>query len=195
MALLAAPTGDLALAEDALATAFEQALMKWPGTVFPAIRKGGCSQWPATTSATPGSLPFGAHQCLLELPAVLEAIYGCYAMAASGTGEANADLSGEAQYLALTLAGLLGSEPEPWGLAAPITLSLARASEQGDHFVPLDEQDTALWDVRLIAEGERYLRRATAVGAPGRFQLVAPSLGARVGLAAVVGRVESPEAG
>src|SRR3954453_2698694 len=35
LALLAAPTGDLALAEDALAGAFEQALTSWPRTGVP----------------------------------------------------------------------------------------------------------------------------------------------------------------
>lgn len=35
LALLAAPTGDIALAEDALADAFEQALRTWPGSGVP----------------------------------------------------------------------------------------------------------------------------------------------------------------
>ena len=35
LALLAAPTGDVALAEDALAGAFEQALTTWPRTGVP----------------------------------------------------------------------------------------------------------------------------------------------------------------
>jgi predicted RNA polymerase sigma factor len=44
----------------------------------------------------------------------------------------------------------------------------------GTPWPPLDEQDTALWDRSLIAEGEALLRRAHALGAPlGRFQLEA----------------------
>ncbi|WP_253901448.1 RNA polymerase sigma factor [Arthrobacter sp. PAMC 25486] len=185
-----------------------------------------------------------------RLPAVLEAIYGCYAMAwqdesweindyddgarKHGGREGHAgetDLSGEAQYLALTLARLVETEAEAWGLAALITFSLARMpgrNTAGTHrvFRPLEEQDTTLWDAAQIAEGDALLRHAVPVGAPGRFQLeaaiqavhcarartgltdwtalrtlyaalvtVAPGLGARVALAAVVGRAESPEAG
>jgi RNA polymerase sigma-70 factor (ECF subfamily) len=37
-------------------------------------------------------------------------------------------------------------------------------------FVPLDEQDTDLWDASLIARGEALLRRAHDPRLPGRFQ-------------------------
>ncbi len=189
----------------------------------------------------------------VRLPAVLEAIYGCYAMAWDEGGTADGatgevGMRGEARYLALTLARLLDSEPEAWGLAALITFSLARVPGReaavadsggpGAVFRPLEEQDCGLWDARLIAEGDALLRRAAsawtggpvssgATGAsPGRFQLeaaiqavhcarartgatdwaalrtlytalvaVAPSLGARVALAAVIGRVDGPDAG
>src|SRR3954467_7617477 len=40
LALLAAPTGDLALAEDALGAAFEQALTTWPRTGVPRNPEG-----------------------------------------------------------------------------------------------------------------------------------------------------------
>ncbi|MHA7271046.1 DUF6596 domain-containing protein [Arthrobacter sp. HLT1-20] len=83
-------------------------------------------------------------------------------MASSAGGRNNADLAGEAQYL--TLAGLLGSEPEPWGLAALITLARAPAPTHG--FVPLEEQDTTLWNEQLITEGEQYLSLATTAGPP-----------------------------
>lgn len=166
------------------------------------------------------------HAMPARLPAVLEAIYGCYAITWSHQNEADKDLAGEAHYLAVTLATLLRIEPESWGLAALITLSLARAPSPGEQFIPLDEQNTTTWDMSLIAEGESYLRRANPSGQLGRFQLeaavqavhcnrartqqtdwaalrtlytalvtVAPSLGARVALAAVIGRIDSPEAG
>ena len=160
-----------------------------------------------------------------RLPAVLEAVYGCYALERSGP----AALAGEARYLALLLAVLLPEEPETWGLAALVTLASARRRLPGGRFVPLDEQDPRDWDADLIAEGQRYLRRGDAergAAPPGRFQLeaaiqavhcaraqtratdgpalltlyralvrVAPSLGARVALAGVRGQVEGPGAG
>jgi RNA polymerase sigma-70 factor (ECF subfamily) len=112
-----------------------------------------------------------------RLPAVLEAIYGTYAIdwqLVSGTTLRDS-LASEAHYLAVTLAELLGDEPEAFGLAALISLSLSRAGARGsaDAFVPLDEQDTALWDSGLIELGETQLRRAHALGRVGRFQLEA----------------------
>ena len=157
-----------------------------------------------------------------RVPALLEAVYGCAAISWRGD---TASLAGEAQYLAVVLATLLDREPEAWGLAALVTLSLAR--RRPGAFVPLDEQDPAGWDAALLDEGEGYLRRASAHGGvPGRFQLeaaiqavhadrrrtgttdwaalrslstalvaIAPSLGARVALAAVIGRTDGAEAG
>jgi RNA polymerase sigma-70 factor, ECF subfamily len=150
-----------------------------------------------------------------RLPPVLEAVYGAYAIEGGG----------EAHYLAVTLAALLEDEPEAWGLAALITLSLSRRRDRAA-YVPLEEQDPDGWDARLIAEGESYLARATRPGPPGRFQLeaaiqavhcdrartgrtdwpalrtlytalntVQPSLGSRVALAAVTARVDGPDAG
>ena len=112
-----------------------------------------------------------------RLPAVLEAIYGAYAIewpVVAGTS-VRESLAYEAHYLAVTLAGLLQNEPEAHGLAALISLSLsrARARASADEFIPLEEQDTTRWDQELIAQGEWHLRRAHALGRVGRFQLEA----------------------
>lgn len=112
-----------------------------------------------------------------RLPAVLEAIYGAYAIdwrQVSGTTLRDS-LAAEAHYLAVTLAELLGDEPEVLGLAALISLSLSRTAARGvdAEFVPLEEQDTALWDAGLITQGERYLRLARTHDRVGRFQLEA----------------------
>jgi predicted RNA polymerase sigma factor len=89
-------------------------------------------------------------------------------------------------------------------------------------FVPLDDQDPALWDSALIARGEALLHRAHGFGRPGRYQFeaaiqsahcsrpvdwsalrrlhralrrVAPSLGGAVALAAVDAEIDGPDAG
>jgi RNA polymerase sigma-70 factor (ECF subfamily) len=110
-----------------------------------------------------------------RLPAVLEAVYGAYAIdwQLAPQGAPIESLSAEALHLALVLAELLPDEPEVLGLAALVCLSEARrpARRTSDGaFVPLDEQDTDLWDAALIARGEGLLRRAHEHHTPGRFQ-------------------------
>ena len=78
-------------------------------------------------------------------------------------------LSAEALHLALVLADLLPDEPEVLGLPRWCAFR-RRGGRPGApptaRFVPLDEQDTALWDAALIARGEALLRRAH--GSAGR---------------------------
>lgn len=110
-----------------------------------------------------------------RLPAVLEAVYGAYAIdwQLAPQGAPIESLSAEALHLALVLAELLPEEPEVLGLAALVSLSEARrpARRTTDGvFIPLDEQDTGLWDSVLISRGENLLRRAHGYGRPGRFQ-------------------------
>jgi RNA polymerase sigma-70 factor (ECF subfamily) len=112
-----------------------------------------------------------------RLGPVLEAIYGAYAIdfpLVAGPAPRES-LAAESHYLAVTLAELLPDEAEALGLAALISLSLARrpARVTGGEFVPLDEQDTSCWDADLIALGERYLRLARSLGRMGRFQIEA----------------------
>jgi RNA polymerase sigma-70 factor (ECF subfamily) len=110
-----------------------------------------------------------------RLPAVLEAIYGAYAIdwQLAPRGAPIESLSAEALHLALVLADLLPDEPEVLGLAALVCLSEARgpARRTADGgFIPLDEQDSELWDEVLMAHGEVLLRRAHGQRLPGRFQ-------------------------
>ena len=111
-----------------------------------------------------------------RLPAVLEAVYGAYAIdwQLAPDGAPIESLSAEALHLALVLAELLPDQPEVLGLAALMCLSEARRPARrtsvGD-FVPLDEQDTALWDTTLIDRGEALLRRAHAYRRAGSLSV------------------------
>src|SRR5262249_25569679 len=110
-----------------------------------------------------------------RLPAVLEAVYGAWAIdwQLEPAGPPIESLSAEALHLASVLAELLPDEPGAVGLAALICLSEsrrpARRTADGE-FVPLDEQDTLLWDAAMIARGEALLDRAHGFGRPGRYQ-------------------------
>ena len=110
-----------------------------------------------------------------RLPAVLEAVYGAYAIdwQVATDGPAIETLSAEALHLALLLTELLPDEPEVFGLAALVCLSEARRPARrgvDGGFVPLDKQDTTRWDRALIHRGEALLHRAHAFGRPGRYQ-------------------------
>lgn len=111
-----------------------------------------------------------------RLASVLEAIYGAYAIDWLDQGDAPREsIADEARWLAVLAATLLDDEPEAWGLAALLTYAQSRAPARVHApWPPLDEQDPAVWDRALIAEGAALLRRASALGRPlGRFQLEA----------------------
>jgi len=110
-----------------------------------------------------------------RLPALLEAVYGAYAIDWQLDGDSGpiASLSADALHLALLLAELLPDEPEVLGLAALMCHSEARRPARTDEdgrFVPLDEQDVARWDRVLIDRAEGLLIRAHGHRRPGRFQ-------------------------
>lgn len=116
-----------------------------------------------------------------RLEAVLEAIYGAYAIdwlddaRHEQAGDPRLTIADEARWLAVLTASLLEDEPEAWGLASLLTYAQSRVPARATRpWPPLDEQDPALWDRALIAEAAALLRRASALGRPlGRFQLEA----------------------
>jgi RNA polymerase sigma-70 factor (ECF subfamily) len=112
-----------------------------------------------------------------RLGAVLDAIYAAFTEGwtdPGGTDAARRDLTEEAMFLARLVAALLPEEPEALGLLALMLHAEARrrARRQAHgEYVPLAEQDPASWDARMISEAEALLRRASALGAIGRYQL------------------------
>jgi RNA polymerase sigma-70 factor (ECF subfamily) len=111
-----------------------------------------------------------------RLDAVLDAIYAAFAEGwadAAATDMARRELAGEALYLGRLVAELLPAEPEALGLLALMLHAEARrhARRRAGEYVPLTEQDPGLWDARMIDEAESLLRRSSALGSIGRFQL------------------------
>jgi RNA polymerase sigma-70 factor, ECF subfamily len=113
---------------------------------------------------------------------VLEAIYAAYTVgrdaadAGEVAGSSRSGLALEALWLASLSAQLLPRLAEAHGLFALILAGEARrrARRDGDGgFVPIGEQDTAKWDLRMAGDCETALRRAASLGAPGRFQIEA----------------------
>jgi predicted RNA polymerase sigma factor len=112
-----------------------------------------------------------------RLDTVLDAIYAAFAEGWSdpgGTDVARRDLTVEAIFLARLVSELLPQEAEGLGLLALMLHAEARRGARrnadGD-YIPLAEQDPALWDAQMIDEAEALLRRASALGSIGRYQL------------------------
>jgi predicted RNA polymerase sigma factor len=119
-----------------------------------------------------------------RLESVLEAIYGAYSIGWQdwlGSIEhrdqgPDDSIAEEARYLANLLAQLLPDEPEVLGLASYVALASSRRNARFDaqgNFVPLDQQDTSLWNSERITLGEQLLKTASSMGKFGRFQLEA----------------------
>jgi predicted RNA polymerase sigma factor len=124
----------------------------------------------------PFSIP-GHEELPDRLDSVLSAIYAAFAEGwtdPGGTDAARRDLTEEAIFLARLVTELLPQEPEALGLLALVLHAearrRARRTTEGE-FVPLAEQDPKLWDSQMIDAAESLLRRASALGAVGRYQL------------------------
>jgi RNA polymerase sigma-70 factor (ECF subfamily) len=114
-----------------------------------------------------------------RLDTVLDTIYAAFAEGwtdPGGTDLARRDLAEEAIFLSRVVTELLPSEPEALGLLALLLHAEARRparrNPNGD-YVPLAEQNPALWDQQMIDEAEVALRRASALRAIGRYQIEA----------------------
>jgi predicted RNA polymerase sigma factor len=121
-----------------------------------------------------------------RLETVLDAIYAAFTDGwtdAAGVDSERRGLTEEALYLTELVTKLLPDEPEAMGLLALMLHAEARrpARRTADgEFVPLTEQDASLWNERMIIEAETLLRRASARGSIGRYQLEAALQSAHV---------------
>ncbi len=114
-----------------------------------------------------------------RLSFVLDAIYAAYTTGWESLAEPSAThhaLAGEAILLGRMLVRWMPAEPEPAGLLALMLHCEARRNARYTRkgaFVPLDRQDTELWDGAMIAEAEGLLHLAAACKRMGRYQLEA----------------------
>ena len=112
-----------------------------------------------------------------RLDSVLDAIYAAFTEGwtdPGGTDVGRRDLTEESFFLSRLVVDLLPEEPEALGLLALMLHAEARRRARRNRdgeYVPLAQQDPALWDSRMIVEAEALLRRASALGPIGRYQL------------------------
>ncbi|MCU1466906.1 MAG: polymerase subunit sigma-24 [Actinomycetia bacterium] len=96
--------------------------------------------------------------------------------ASEGDALIRADLCAEAIRLARLLVDLMPDEPEALGLLALLLLTesrrAARTAADGT-IILLPDQDRALWDRALVAEGQEIVRRCLRRNVPGPFQIQA----------------------
>jgi len=116
---------------------------------------------------------------------ITDAIYAAYGVGYDGEtqdGAAAHDLSEEAIYLANLVTGLAPEYAEGHGLFALMLYSHARCSarQKDGIYVPLSDQETALWDKELLETAERALFRASHMREPGRYQIEAAIQSAHV---------------
>jgi RNA polymerase sigma-70 factor (ECF subfamily) len=126
------------------------------------------------------AIPFDVPEAK-ELPprlhAVLEAIYAAYGSGWDEMAEPRSRwLPREAVTIGRTLVELMPAQPEALGLLSLMLHCEARREARRDAlgaYVPLSEQDFSRWSHAMIAEAERLLARAGAIGRIGPFQLEA----------------------
>ncbi|MBC7883467.1 MAG: RNA polymerase subunit sigma-70 [Anaerolineae bacterium] len=115
----------------------------------------------------------------MRLSSVMEAVYAAYGTGwedVTGTDPRRQGLADEAIWLARVLVQLLPEEPEVRGLLALMmhceARRGARRAANGD-YIPLADQNVALWSKPMIDEAERELAQAATYKSLGCYQLEA----------------------
>ena len=114
-----------------------------------------------------------------RLQAVLDAVYAAYGSGwedVAGADPRRRELAEDAIWLGRLVVRQLPGEPEAAGLLALMLHCEARRAARRDaagRYVPLDQQDVALWLRPMMDEAERTLAEAARAGRLGRFQLEA----------------------
>jgi RNA polymerase sigma-70 factor, ECF subfamily len=113
-----------------------------------------------------------------RLADVLAAIYAAYSVGYDGIpvgDQKAAGLAQEAMWLATLVCELLPAAAEAHGLRSIMLFAEARRPARGgpSGFVPLEMQDTSLWDATLLAQAEAALRLASQHLTLKRYQLEA----------------------
>jgi RNA polymerase sigma-70 factor (ECF subfamily) len=141
----------------------------------------------AKTRIRDAGIPFRIpeRQELAErLAAVLDAIYAAYTRGWNEADDDNlSDLAEEAIWLGRLVVFLLPEEPEAKGMLALMFYTAARHASRRDAagaYVPLDRQDTRVWNKSLLAFAENRLQEANAQGPSGRYQIEAAIQSAHV---------------
>jgi RNA polymerase sigma-70 factor (ECF subfamily) len=119
-----------------------------------------------------------------RLEAVLDAIYAAYTKGWSEVGEEGIpEFAGEAIWLGRLVVSLLPAEPEAKGMLALMLYAESRRPARRDDsgaYIPLEQQDTSLWDETQIRFAEALLHDANKAGPTGRYQLEAAIQSAHV---------------
>ena len=119
-----------------------------------------------------------------RLAAVLDAIYAAYTKSWNDVSDDTvSELADEAIWLGELTVSLLPDQPEAKGLLALMLYTTARRAARRDAtgtYVPLERQDTNLWERPLLALAEDLLNQANSAGPSGRYQIEAAIQSAHV---------------
>ena len=114
-----------------------------------------------------------------RLAHVLDAIYAAFTVGIDGEGAGDAkstSLAREALWLGSLIAARMSDAPEAQALFALMLYTQARRPARVDAagcLIPLDAQDTGLWDARLMADADMAMRLAARAPTLGRYQIEA----------------------